>query len=216
MISLTIIITGLSIAIMFMGTSAYRNNELFYVMNYSFSIVPTESMIGNASDSLEPGDMVIIKNTSFDDVVVGDVIVFQDQVNINGSPNNILIIHRVIDINTDGSLVTKGDNPINQIDPNPVTASTFQGSYYAKITFMKPIVSLMISSRSLVFMGLFAVLVSLVIWELAHIYKTISEAKKEEIKKKHLEEIEELKAVEREKIKQQILEENMSKKTTDK
>jgi len=205
MISLTIIISGLSISIMFLGSSAYKNNELVYILNYSFSVVPTESMIGTASDSLNPGDMVIIQNSPFEDVEIGDVIVFQDQVNINGTPSNILIIHRVVDITSNGELVTKGDNPLNQIDPHPVTASTYQGSYYAKVIFMKPIVQLMLSSRSLIFLTLIAVLVILIIWELAHMYKTIAKTKKLQIEKKHEAELEKIISQEHDKIYQEII-----------
>ena len=73
-------------------------------------------MIGDQPDSLEPGDIAILQSGNFDQVSIGDVVVYQDQVNISGSIKSILIIHRVVDINSDGSLVTKGDNPINNID----------------------------------------------------------------------------------------------------
>ncbi|MBU1093101.1 MAG: S26 family signal peptidase [Firmicutes bacterium] len=211
MISLTIMIAGLSISIMFMGASAYKNNELVYIFDYSFSIIPTESMIGSAYDSLEPGDMVIIQKSSFEDVEIGDVIVFQDTVEIQGTPSNILIIHRVIGINSDGEYITKGDNPSNSIDPHPVTESSYQGSFYAKVTFIKPIVSLMLSSRSLVFLALIAVLIGLMIWELAHMYKTIGEASKQKTMKKNEAELEEFKKIEQAKIYQEIVDEEKLK-----
>jgi len=210
-ISLTILIFGLAISIMFLGASAYKSNTLFYIFDYSFSIVPTESMIGDEPDSLHPGDIAIIKDVAFEDVKLGDVIVFQDQISVNGSSTKILIIHRVVEIVGDGSLRTKGDNPLNSVDPHPVTINNYQGSMHSKITFLKPVVDLMINSRSLIFLGLTAVLVILLIWELAHIYRNISDAKKEEIEQKHEEELSAFRALEHEKILQEILKEEKDK-----
>jgi len=196
---------------MFLGASAYKNNELFYIFNYSFSIIPSDSMIGDEPDSLEPGDIAILKRDLYENIELGDVIVYQDQVNINGTPSSILIIHRVIEIKDDGSLVTKGDNPLNTEDPHPVTMNSYQGTLYAKITFMKPIVNLMINSKSVIFLGLTAVLVILLIWELAHIYSTINKAKKTEIAKKFETEIDEIKKQEQQRIYQEILDEEKAK-----
>jgi len=196
---------------MFLGASAYRNNELFYIFNYSFSIVPTDSMIGDQPDSLKPGDIAILQRGNFEQVKLGDVVVYQDQVNINGLPKSILIIHRVVDINSDGSLVTKGDNPINNIDPHPVTRNTYQGTLSSKVTFLKPIVDLMIHSRSLIFLALTAVLVILLIWELAHMYSKIYKPYKIENIMKHEAEIEQIKQKEHDRIYKEILDEEKAK-----
>lgn len=211
LVSLTILIFGLSISIMFLGATAYRNNELFYIFDYSFSIVPTDSMIGDQPDSLEPGDIAILQRGNFDNISVGDVVVYQDQVNINGTTESILIIHRVVEIKTDGSLVTKGDNPLNTIDPHPVTNNTYQGKLSSKVTFLKPIVDLMIHSRSLIFLALTAVLVILLIWELAHMYSKIYKPFKKETIDKHEAEIEQIKQKEHDRIYNEILEEEKAK-----
>lgn len=211
LVSLTILIFGLSISIMFLGASAYKNNELFFIFNHSFSIVPTDSMIGDQPDSLQPGDVAIMKRGSFEMVEIGDVIVYQDKVNIGDSVQNILIIHRVIDINNDGSLVTKGDNPLNTVDPHPVTSSTYQGTLSFKITFLKPLVNLMIQSRSLIFLALTAVLIILLIWELAHIYSNIYKPINRREIEKHEAEIAQIKKQEAQRIYQEILEEEKAK-----
>lgn len=210
-VSLTILIFGLSISIMFLGASAYKNNELFFILNHSFSIVPTDSMIGDQEDSLNPGDIAILKRGNFENVEVGDVIVYQDNVNINGSLKSILIIHRVIEIRDDGRLVTKGDNPLNATDPHPVTSSTYQGTLTSKITFLKPLVSLMINSRSLIFLALTAVLVILLIWELAHMYSNIYKPIQKEKIDKYEAEIEQIKKQEEARIYKEILEEEKEK-----
>jgi len=196
---------------MFLGASAYKNNELFFIFNHSFSIVPTDSMIGDQPDSLQPGDVAIMKRGSFEMVEIGDVIVYQDKVNIGDSVQNILIIHRVIDINNDGSLVTKGDNPLNTVDPHPVTSSTYQGTLSFKITFLKPLVNLMIQSRSLIFLALTAVLIILLIWELAHIYSNIYKPINRREIEKHEAEIAQIKKQEAQRIYQEILEEEKAK-----
>lgn len=211
LVSLTILIFGLSISIMFLGASAYKNNELFFIFKYSFSIIPTDSMVGDQPDSLEPGDIAILQRGLFENVEVGDVVVYQDRVTTSDGIQSILIIHRVIEIRSDGRLITKGDNPLNTEDPHPVTSSTYQGTLAAKITFLKPIVNLMIYSRSLIFLALTAVLVILLIWELAHIYSTIYKPIKKENIEKHEAEIEQIKKKEQDRIYQEILEEEKAK-----
>lgn len=168
-------------------------------------------MIGDQPDSLDPGDIAILQRGSFEEIEVGDVIVYQDNVNISGSIKSILIIHRVIEIRSDGSLVTKGDNPLNTVDPHPVTSATYQGTLISKITFLKPLVDLMINSRSLIFLALTAVLVILLIWELAHMYSNIYKPMQKENIEKHEAEIAEIKKQEAQRIYQEILEEEKAK-----
>ena len=73
-------------------------------------------MIGDNEDSLDRWDIAIIKKVDFDIIEVGDVIVFQGE--INNLP--VLIIHRVVGPHPDGGLETKGDNN-SSVDLNPVT-----------------------------------------------------------------------------------------------
>ena len=190
----------LSIGIMFIGTRAMQRNEPLFIFGYSFSIVPTDSMIGDKEDSIDPYDIAIIKKASFDEIDIGDVIVFQGK--IQGL--DALIIHRVIGLHPDGGYETKGDNPQNSVDLEPVTEDNFKAIYHSKITFLKPIAELATGSRSIIFAALVMVLLVMVILEVLSLIKTIK--KEQELKLR-----EQMTHDMKEKIYQEILEEEKTK-----
>ena len=183
-----------------------RKNEPLYIFGYSFSIVPTDSMIGDEPDSLDVYDIAIIKKTTFDEIEIGDVIVFQSEI----QGKEVLVIHRVVGIHYEGGFETKGDNNAS-VDVNPVTEDNYQGSFDGKITFLKPLASLAANSRNLIFIGLSVILVVMVITETMHIIKTIKHDKEEKLQKDLEENIESLKALEKEKLYQEILKEEQEK-----
>ena len=210
--TISILIFVLSITIMVLGTTATKNNKLLYIGNYSFSIIPTSSMEGTLEDSLFPGDIAIIKKGSFNEVEIGDIVVFQSQI----SGLNALIIHRVIDIEDTGELITQGDNPITnpQPDSGSVLESEYQGTYSSKISLLRPIVILMFSSRGFIFLILFFIILVMLILEIVHIMKTIQEEKKKLDDQKHLDEMEALIEAEKKKIYEEILAEEKQKNQT--
>ncbi|HBG32361.1 MAG TPA: signal peptidase I [Acholeplasmataceae bacterium] len=210
--TISILIFVLSITIMVLGTTATKNNKLLYIGNYSFSIIPTSSMEGTLEDSLFPGDIAIIKKGSFNEVEIGDIVVFQSQI----SGLNALIIHRVIDIEDNGELITQGDNPITnpQPDSGSVLESEYQGTYSSKISLLRPIVILMFSSRGFIFLILFFIILVMLILEIVHIMKTIQEEKKKLDDQKHLDEMEALIEAEKKKIYEEILAEEKQKNQT--
>jgi signal peptidase I len=191
---------------MFIGTNAMRKNEPLYIFGYSFSIVPTNSMIGDAPDSLDVYDIAIIKKSSFDQIEIGDVIVFQGE--IQGI--EVLVIHRVVGLHHEGGYETKGDNNIS-VDVKPVTEDNYQGSFHGKITFLKPIARLAANSRDIIFIGLSIILVAMVLTETIHIIKTIKHDKEEKLKKDFDENIENIKALEKQKLYEEILKEEQEK-----
>ncbi|MCR3905614.1 MAG: signal peptidase I [Tenericutes bacterium] len=207
--TIAILIFIFSIAIMFIGSRAMRNNEPLYIFGYTFSIIPSDSMIGDQEDSLDRYDVAIIRAANYDEIEIGDVVVFQSEV----SGVELLIIHRVIGLHEDGGFETQGDNN-DFIDPNPVTEENFQGIYYSKITFLKPIASIAANSRNLIFGLLSVVLIVLLVTEGMHIIKTISREKKAELEEKHQQELASFKEKERQKIKDQIYEEEKAKNKT--
>lgn len=199
---IAILIFIISIGIMFIGTRAIQRNEPLFIFGYSFSIVPTDSMIGDQEDSIDPYDIAIIRKASFEDIEIGDVIVFQGE--IQGMP--ALIIHRVVGIHPEGGYETKGDNPLNSVDPNPVTEENFKAIYQSKITFLKPVAELATGSRSIIFGALIIVLLVMVILEVANLIKTM----KQETEKKLRDQMkDEIKA----KLYQEVLEEEKKKNT---
>ncbi|RJX27592.1 MAG: S26 family signal peptidase [Acholeplasma sp.] len=189
-----------SIGIMFIGTRAIQRNEPLFIFGYSFSIVPTDSMIGDQEDSIDPYDIAIIKRISFDEIEIGDVIVFQGE--IQGMP--ALIIHRVVGVHPEGGYETKGDNPLNSVDPDPVTEENFKAVYQSKITFLKPIAELALGSRSIIFGSLIIVLLVMVILEVMSLIKTVKKEQENKLR-------EQMKETMKEQMYQEVLEEERMK-----
>ncbi|MGM0838337.1 MAG: signal peptidase I SipW [Bacillota bacterium] len=78
---------------------------------------------GSMEPEIKTGSIILIKleeeTTNFE---VGDVVTFKAQ-------DNILITHRIVEVDTDGQrYITKGDNN-NAPDPNPVIAENILAKY---------------------------------------------------------------------------------------
>jgi signal peptidase I len=206
--SVALLILLFSIVIMFMGSRAIQKNEPLYVFGYSFTVVaPTGSMIGDQPDSLDNYDIAIIRQGEFEEVEIGMVIVFQTNL---GANDQILVIHRVVGIHPEGGFETKGDNNPS-VDQNPVTEENFQGIYVSKITFLRPISQLAANGKNVIFLVLIIVLAALLISEIINIIKHVNDSKTEEMVKQTEAEIDALKALEKEKIYQEILNEEQEK-----
>ncbi|NCC55588.1 MAG: signal peptidase I [Erysipelotrichia bacterium] len=202
---LSIAIFILALSIMVIGTTAIKRNEPLYIFGRAVTAIPTGSMEGDLEDSLEIGDLAIIKRGSYDDIEIGDVIVFQQLIS---DDLYILVIHRVIDIKDQG-FVTKGDANTSP-DQGFVTEDEYQGVYVSKITWLKPIVSIITTSlgKTVIFGLITVLLLGLLLSEIVHIIKTISHAQKDELDKKTQNEIDRLKEIER----QKVIDETLNKK----
>lgn len=111
----------LALYIMVAGTKARKNNELLSIFGYSYSVVPTDSMKGTNEDSFDEGSFIISKKVKYEKINIEDVIVFQYEI----YGNEALVIHRVIDIDEEGVITTRGDNnPEHQIET--VTKDMYQ------------------------------------------------------------------------------------------
>ncbi len=198
--SLAIFIFVLSIVVMVIGARAIRQNEPLFIGGYSFSIVPTDSMVGDNPDSLDPWDIAIIRKATFDEIEIGDVIVFQSE--INNKP--ILVIHRVVGLHPDGGYETKGDHNTS-VDMNPVNETNFKAIYTAKITFLKPIAQLAAVQKNLIFGVLSVLLLGMVVSETIHIIKITKKSQEEKLKKEQEERIKEA-------LYQEVLQEELEKK----
>lgn len=211
--SLAILIFLFSIAIMFIGTRAIQNNEPLYIFNHSFTIVGSSSMVGSNPDSLDVNDITIIRKGNFEDIEIGDVIVFQG--NVQGSSG--LVIHRVVGYEEGFGFTTKGDanNNVDQdIQAQPyVTEENYQGTLVTKITFLKPLAGFANTSRNLVFGILTILLIAMIVWEGTHLFKTYKKEKELEYEIQNQEKIDEIKRIDKEKLYQEILEEEKAKKS---
>ncbi|BCR36241.1 S26 family signal peptidase [Mariniplasma anaerobium] len=207
--ALAILIFVSSIFLMISGTIALRRNEPVFIFSKALAVVPTDSMVGTQEDSLDINDMVLIRKASIDEVELNDVIVFQGK-NNSGAP--ILVIHRVIGFDAEG-IITKGDNNASQDQPqyqDYVTEENFEGIYQSKITFLKPVASLMTSSKGLIFGGLAVVLTIMLISEIIHLVNTYQEDKQLALKEAHEKELEALKEQKKKEILEEILKERQN------
>lgn len=82
--------------------------------------------------SLKVGDLIVLKGSdSGDDIQKDDIIVY------NSPVENKLIIHRVIEVNDDGSFQTKGDNNPEQLSyEKHIELEDIHGESLIKIPFL--------------------------------------------------------------------------------
>lgn len=124
----------------------------------SLSYVPTNSM----EDTIKPGDYVLFSKASFDDVEVGDIIVYRSD---EGSMEGNFIIHRVVEKNND-YLTTKGDNnPI--ADSEQITKAQVYGKFICVIGFMNTFSAV---NRNVLFAVLIGIVFIMVILQGVSIY----------------------------------------------
>jgi signal peptidase len=186
---------------MIVGTRALKNSELLYIFNHSFSVVSdTGSMRGDLVDSLDDFDIAIIRKATYDQIEVGQVIVFKTT---DQSGRSKLVIHRVVGEHHLGGYETKGD--ANQsVDPFPVTESNFQGIYASKITFLRPLSRIAVGSRSFIFGIITVILLFLLISEIINIIKKINQEKIDSLKQENEIEIRIFKEAEMKRLKEEI------------
>jgi len=201
-----------SIGIMFMATIAQKNNHLLYVFETSFSLIPSESMVGDEKDSLDRYDMAIIHKKPYQDLRIGDVIVFQSTQYTSAGCVSILKIHRIVGGDTINGFLTKGDNnltnPVNDQEgsncPDPrITEEQYQGTLRTKVTFLKPLVRVIVQSRNIIFPIVIFILLIILFFEVIHLFKEFHAEKKKKLdleQEKFRQELEDKRKEEYEKI----------------
>lgn len=103
----------LTVIIIFIGVRSLASNKPMMIFGYTYSVVPTESM----EPDIHVGDFVISKRVPFEDLKIGDDIIYYSEA------EDIYIIHRIINIEGD-EIHTKGiNNPV--ADTNPVTKDNY-------------------------------------------------------------------------------------------
>lgn len=179
----------------------------------SFSLIPSESMVGNHSNSLDQYDMAIIRRKPYQDLSIGDVIVFQSRLSTTNGCVSVLKIHRIVDGTHETGFITRGDNNLtndqdatNPCSDLPITEAEYQGTLSSKVTFLKPIVRILIESRNIIFPVIVVILLIILGFELIHLFKEFNKEKKQKIEEKQkafIDELEVLKKEAYEKIKQE-------------
>jgi signal peptidase len=78
------------------------NQGLAFALNTDLPIVAVQS--GSMEPTFYKGDLLVLQGVNADELKVGDVIVF------SYPGGTTPVVHRIIEINPDGSFQTKGDN----------------------------------------------------------------------------------------------------------
>ncbi|MBW4718076.1 signal peptidase I [Saccharothrix obliqua] len=81
----------------------------------------TAVVSGSMTPRIDRGDVVVASPITGDEVAAGQIVLFADP-----GPNDRTLLHRVLTVNTDRTLVTKGDANASP-DPTPVPAENVRG-----------------------------------------------------------------------------------------
>mgnify|MGYP002522318887 FL=1 len=190
----TCLLFVLAIAIIIVGINAYKNNKPTKIFGYIYSVVPTDSM----EPVINEGDFILSKEVPFEKLTIGDDIIYYSK------SNKIYIVHRIVDVNLDGSFIMKGVNN-STFDTEFVTKENYVGKVVKVLTLFK-IGGLIANHRSLIFLILMLLFFFLLIIEIGKMFITIKEEKIASQNKKNDEEKQKFIEAEREKIKKEILE----------
>lgn len=133
---------------------AFLLSILFFIV---YIDVDTPIIIVSGSSmrpTLSPGDLVLVSNVPINELNVGDIIVYKSYDSLYNktsnksdliNPNEVLVIHRVINITRDNNnfifLTTRGDNNFSN-DTKPVTESNYVGKVYFVIPRLGSIITL--------------------------------------------------------------------------
>ena len=193
---LIVLIFFLAIYILISGILSAKKGKSLSIFGYSYSVVVSPSM----EPTIMTDEIVIYKAINFNDVKVGDIIVFYN------SEEHKVITHRVFEIGADG-ITTKGDNPAAPVDDFKVTEESLRG-IVTKHSKMLGVGKLLKNSKSFAFIGLIIIFIGVIIYEAISIFKTKQKAHEEESKK----ELEIDKEALRKELLEEIEKENNNKK----
>lgn len=163
---LIVLFFSLTIYVLVAGTIAMKNKEMISLFGYTYSVVPTDSM----EPEIMVGDSVIAKKVDFEDLEIGNDIIYHyvtDKL-------DIFIVHRIIR-EENGGFITQGINN-NSEDDVLVT----EDNYVAKVVWSGKaanIGELVLHNRDLIFLILTIVLLLICVNGVFDILK-ILEAKK--------------------------------------
>ena len=115
-ICLTFVLFALTIYILIAGVNAAKNNEMMSIFGYTYSVVPTDSM----EPEINVGDSVIGKKESFDNLEIGDDVIYHYVY----EDIDIYVVHRIIRYDEGYGFKTQGVNT-KQEDPIYVTKDNY-------------------------------------------------------------------------------------------
>ena len=103
-------------------------------------VVVSRSMV----PTLKIGDLVIAQSVPFSDIKVGDVIIYEQPTGAGTCPNpyGLTIVHRVVEINSQGRLITQGDDRATNPSPDepgqwpPLGADCVKGKVVLAVPYL--------------------------------------------------------------------------------
>lgn len=182
-----------SLCILIFGIISQKNNKQLKIFGYSFSVVITPSM----EDTINVNDIIIVKDYDFKEIKENDIIVYYN------NSANINVVHRVIKINDDGSLVTQGDN-----NSTPDSIFTTESNYIGKVVSYGSYLGLgklLTNSKSVIFIVLILIFAYILVINIKNIFKINQEKNKEILKQSN--------TIDKEKLRDEILKEIENGKT---
>ncbi len=178
----------ITVMVLVIGVVAIKSNKPMMIFGYTYSVVPTESM----EPEIKAGDFVISKKVDYDELKIGDDIVYYSNV------NKIYIIHRIIRIDEKG-IKTKGINPIITAEDSEYVT---RDNYVAKAVWHGNILNLgnVVSNyRSIIFLIFIIIFLVIIISEIINIIHV----RNEQVNEKALKELEQINEKE-EKLREEI------------
>jgi hypothetical protein len=180
--------------IMVFGSIAISNNQLVNIFGYSYSIVPTGSMAGDREDSIQEGDVIIIKLSKYENANVEDIIHFYSV------DNGFFITHRAINI-TEAGIITQGD-AVPEPDTEIVTPEMYRGIVISSFSFFN--IGNLLSYRNLIFLVIILIILFVLIREVVKIIITLRKAQIEQYEKRLEAEKKQMIDIEMERIKAEL------------
>jgi hypothetical protein len=191
---LTVFIFIMAFYIMVFGSIAISNNQLVNIFGYSYSIVPTGSMAGDREDSIQEGDVIIIKLSKYENANVEDIIHFYSV------DNGFFITHRAINI-TEAGIITQGD-AVPEPDTEIVTPEMYRGIVISSFSFFN--IGNLLSYRNLIFLVIILIILFVLIREVVKIIITLRKAQIEQYEKRLEAEKKQMIDIEMERIKAEL------------
>ncbi len=193
--SISVILVALTLILIIANVSAMRKEKPVSVFGYSFSYVPTESM----KPVINPNDVVIFKKCQYNNLDVGDIIVYRSK---TGNTAGIYIIHRIKEITNEG-FVMLGDNNNGAVDPELVTKDMLVGKFVKVFNAFN--IGKIASNKNVIFFILVIIVMVIIVMEILNIYTTFQKDKIKAVEEKRKQEL-------LDEIRQELLEEIKNEK----
>lgn len=122
----------LVVSLLFLAFSVYtvcinKNSEDFFIFGYK----PIYVLSGSMEPTLKTDSIAIVKKANFKDIKKDDIIMFKK--------DDMIISHRVVSINEDGTISTKGDNN-DVIDNFVVNENELKGKIVLSLNWVSSII----------------------------------------------------------------------------